>query len=83
MCTVRVTVLDRNDNAPVFDQSTPERVQMPASARPGYTVARLAATDADAGQNGRVLYRLETDPSGAFELDPDSGMLNLARWEKS
>lgn len=79
MCTVRVTVLDRNDNAPVFDQSAPERVQMPVVARPGYTVVRFVATDADTGHNGRVRYLLEADPSGAFELDPDRGALSLAR----
>ncbi|KAG7258310.1 hypothetical protein CRUP_033254 [Coryphaenoides rupestris] len=52
-----VTILDQNDNPPVFN---------PAS----YT---LSASDADAGSNGWLTYRLESGAQDRFVVDPVSG----------
>uniref|UniRef100_A0AAY4BCY0 Protocadherin gamma-C3 n=1 Tax=Denticeps clupeoides TaxID=299321 RepID=A0AAY4BCY0_9TELE len=52
---VNVTVLDANDNAPVFDQSF-YRVRLPENAPKGTVVIRLNASDLDEGPNGDITY---------------------------
>ncbi|XP_056408915.1 protocadherin-16 [Hyla sarda] len=76
-CTVRVRVTDENDNAPRLSE---ERYFMSISENrpPGEIVGRVSATDRDAGQNGRVTYRLpaqETD----FTIHPHTGELSVRR----
>ena len=60
-CTVTITVLDKNDNAPVFSEAVyalrvHENTALPAL----YTVI---ASDADAGSNGEVRYSITGTPS--------------------
>ena len=78
MCTVRIRVLDRNDNAPRLDR-VPEQIELGDDAKAGSILGQLEAKDPDEGQNGKVLFLLEGDPSGMFDLDPVSGELILAR----
>uniref|UniRef100_A0A8U7P794 Uncharacterized protein n=1 Tax=Corvus moneduloides TaxID=1196302 RepID=A0A8U7P794_CORMO len=82
--TVRVFVLDRNDNAP--------RVLWPAAGAggaaaggvapaPGALVAKVVAVDADAGQNAWLSYELAkaTEP-GLFRVGLHSGEVRTARF---
>ncbi|XP_035377314.1 protocadherin gamma-A4-like isoform X14 [Electrophorus electricus] len=55
--TVHVTVLDANDNAPVFSQSV-YKVSLPENSPLDTVVVYVSATDADEGQNGEVTYAL-------------------------
>ncbi|NWT21234.1 PCDGH protein, partial [Vireo altiloquus] len=52
---IRVTVLDANDNAPVFSQAE-YTVRVPEDLPVGSTVITVPATDADEGLNGHVKY---------------------------
>ncbi|XP_038603982.1 LOW QUALITY PROTEIN: protocadherin-10 [Tachyglossus aculeatus] len=84
--TVRVVVLDQNDNAPALlapppgPAGGPARRALPRRAPPGSLVARLAAADADDGDNGRLSFALARgNELGLFRLDWRSGELRTAR----
>ncbi|KAM4590460.1 protocadherin-16-like isoform 1-T2 [Fundulus diaphanus] len=76
--TVKIKVLDINDNAPVFGRlyygiEVPENVE----ALPLFT---LKATDPDAGDSGEISYRITAgDPSGNFHIDRKSGVLYTSK----
>lgn len=57
---VRVVVGDLNDNAPVFPVESYE-VEVTENGEVGEEVVHVVATDADAGRNGAVSYRLDGD----------------------
>ncbi|XP_026862990.1 protocadherin-10 isoform X2 [Electrophorus electricus] len=52
---ITVTVLDANDNVPVFDRSV-YRVTLVENAPRGSLVLKLNATDLDEGANGEITY---------------------------
>ncbi|NXG24679.1 PCDGE protein, partial [Grallaria varia] len=52
---IRVTVVDANDNAPVFSQAE-YTVRVPEAVPVGSTLVTVTATDADEGQYGNVKY---------------------------
>ncbi|XP_077387470.1 protocadherin alpha-8-like isoform X25 [Festucalex cinctus] len=52
---ILITVLDVNDNTPVFSQDT-YSVMLNENAPMGTTVVQVNATDLDDGQNGDVIY---------------------------
>ncbi|KAB0365591.1 hypothetical protein FD754_009747 [Muntiacus muntjak] len=78
---IRVTVLDVNDNAPVFTQ--PEyRVSVPENTPIGTRILTVTATDADEGYNAQVTYFLEKNPeetSEVFELKSASGEITITK----
>ncbi|XP_053363533.1 protocadherin Fat 3a isoform X2 [Clarias gariepinus] len=75
-CHVRVTVLDENDNAPLFDASE-YRASVRAEVEPGSLVTQVQAWDADQGLNGEIGYSLYSEASiqvtELLDIDPDSG----------
>ncbi|KAI6170983.1 Protocadherin-16 [Aphelenchoides bicaudatus] len=79
VCTVRVKVLDINDNSPQFTAQSPQQVAITNDHQTGMVVAKFEATDKDEGPNRRVVYRLGGDESGAFDINVESGELFLAR----
>ncbi|NXP21971.1 PCDGA protein, partial [Scytalopus superciliaris] len=78
---IRVTVLDANDNAPVFSQAE-YTVRVPEDVPLGSTLVIVTAMDADEGLNGNVKYSLkktsDTD-SQIFHLDSETGAITLLR----
>ncbi|XP_041049368.1 protocadherin beta-15-like isoform X8 [Carcharodon carcharias] len=77
--SVDIIILDQNDNAPVITHPSPEYGSavietVSRLAEPGYLVAKVSATDADSGQNGRLSYQIfqAIDP-GLFTISSDSG----------
>ncbi|NXP81069.1 PCDGG protein, partial [Ramphastos sulfuratus] len=86
--TVRIFVLDRNDNAPrvlwptaaAAGAETPPFEVVPRSAEVGYLVAKVVAVDADAGRNAWLSYELLQAPEPAlFVLGLHSGEVRTAR----
>ncbi|XP_066522855.1 protocadherin Fat 3a isoform X2 [Hoplias malabaricus] len=75
-CSVRVTILDENDNSPLFDASE-YHASVRAEVEPGSLVTQVQATDADQGINGQVSYSLYSEASvqvtELLDIDPDSG----------
>lgn len=78
---VHVTVLDENDNKPVFNQSEYNAVILESS--PLMTsVCQVFATDPDLGSNGKVTYninRRQSDPNEFFIIDSSSGIISVNR----
>ncbi|XP_029918461.1 protocadherin gamma-A11-like [Myripristis murdjan] len=76
---IHVTVLDANDNAPVFSQSVYE-ASLPENS-PLYTVViKVNATDADEGVNGDVTYdfgHVTEDVKKIFSIDRKTGEIRV------
>ncbi|XP_032053004.1 protocadherin gamma-A12-like [Aythya fuligula] len=78
---IRVSVLDANDNAPVFSQAV-YAVRVPEDVPVGSTLLTLTATDADEGINANVKYsfkEISTKASKVLDLDPETGSIRLLR----
>ncbi|XP_044220529.1 protocadherin beta-15-like [Thunnus albacares] len=76
---IHVTVLDANDNAPVFSQAV-YKASLPENSPPGTTVIRVSATDADEGVNGDVTYdfgHVSDDDVNVFSIDPTTGEIRV------
>uniref|UniRef100_A0A8C4HZW7 Cadherin domain-containing protein n=1 Tax=Dicentrarchus labrax TaxID=13489 RepID=A0A8C4HZW7_DICLA len=76
---IHVTVLDANDNAPVFTQSV-FKASVLENALRGAVIARVSAVDADQGYNGNITYsftHLEEDSSCPFEINSYTGEVKL------
>ncbi|XP_029627089.1 protocadherin gamma-C5 isoform X3 [Salmo trutta] len=75
-----ITVLDNNDNIPVFEK-TVYKVYVSESSGKGTLILQPKATDIDEGQNGEVEYSfgVHTPDSvlSVFEIDPVTGKLFL------
>ncbi|XP_059339478.1 protocadherin gamma-A10-like isoform X7 [Ammospiza nelsoni] len=78
---IRVTVLDANDNAPVFSQAE-YTVRVPEDVPVGSVLVTVTATDADEGLNSHVKYYLKKiteKASKIFHLDSETGEITLLR----
>ncbi|KAM9184606.1 protocadherin gamma-A5-like [Mergus octosetaceus] len=78
---IRVSVLDANDNAPVFSQAV-YAVRVPEDVPVGSTLLTLTATDADEGINGDVKYsmtKVTAEKKDIFYLNPETGSIRLLR----
>ncbi|KAG7255123.1 hypothetical protein CRUP_008951 [Coryphaenoides rupestris] len=78
--TIHVTVLDANDNAPVFSQAVYE-ASLPENAPLKTHVITVSATDADEGVNGEVTYglgRISDKSRKLFSLDRQTGEINVS-----
>ncbi|XP_049897623.1 protocadherin gamma-A4-like isoform X35 [Epinephelus moara] len=76
---IHVTVLDANDNAPVFSQAVYE-ASLPENSPVDTIVIIVSATDADEGVNGDVTYDLShvsDDDVNAFSIDPKTGEIRV------
>ncbi|XP_075852253.1 protocadherin alpha-9-like [Microcebus murinus] len=75
-----ITVLDVNDNAPVFDR-TLYKVKLPENVPNGTLVIKLNASDSDEGLNGDIIYSFSSDASpdikSKFHIDPISGEITV------
>ncbi|XP_045556594.1 cadherin-23 [Salmo salar] len=67
-----VTILDQNDNPPVFNPPS-LTVHLPENSPTGVVVTQLSASDADSGSNAWLLYRLESGAQDRFIVDSLSG----------
>lgn len=76
--TVTISILDTNDNAPVFkvnetnivfDENTPE----------GTIIYKVVAEDADQGMNARVSFSITNQDALPFEIDHFTGDIKLAQ----
>ncbi|KAK6636218.1 hypothetical protein RUM43_009876 [Polyplax serrata] len=71
---VNVTILDVNDNPPMFDHSD-YNVSLNESVPPGTSVLQVRATDNDIGDNAKVTYNLE-DIGRQFAIDSETGVIS-------
>ncbi|XP_067112830.1 protocadherin gamma-A11-like [Osmerus mordax] len=76
---IHVTVLDANDNKPVFSESE-YKVSLPENSPIGYVVTTVSATDADEGLNGEVTYEfgpITDDVKKLFSLNSKTGEISV------
>lgn len=84
--TVNIVVVDQNDNAPAIvsplpgRNGTPAREVLPRGAEVGYLVTRVAAVDADDGENARLNYNIvRGNEASLFRIDWRTGELRTVR----
>ncbi|XP_066128856.1 protocadherin gamma-A9 isoform X7 [Saccopteryx bilineata] len=78
---IRVTVMDINDNAPVFAQLI-YRVTVPENVPPGTQLLTVRANDPDEGANGEVAYKfwkISEKQFPLFQLNENTGEIATAR----
>uniref|UniRef100_A0A8D0HBN5 Cadherin domain-containing protein n=1 Tax=Sphenodon punctatus TaxID=8508 RepID=A0A8D0HBN5_SPHPU len=83
--SVRVVVLDENDNVPFIlsplqNSTVPASDLVPRAAEAGYLVTKVVAVDADSGQNAWLSYQLlkATDPA-LFTVGAQNGEVRTTR----
>ncbi|KAL3066367.1 hypothetical protein OYC64_016342 [Pagothenia borchgrevinki] len=76
---VSVTLLDENDNSPVFTSNTYEG-KVYANQTEGMSLVQVKAEDLDADKNGQIKYSIEFgNDDGYFSIDENSGNIALAK----
>ncbi|XP_072923514.1 protocadherin gamma-C5-like [Hemitrygon akajei] len=77
---VVITVLDSNDNAPIFDRKI-YKASLPENTSKGSPVVTVHASDADEGLNAEVTYSFSNRASKKvqelFSLDPRTGEIRV------
>ncbi|CAB1337116.1 unnamed protein product [Coregonus sp. 'balchen'] len=76
---IHVTVLDANDNAPVFSQAV-YKASLPENSPLDTVVVTVSATDADEGVNGEVTYefsRISDKAIKVFSLGHSTGEIKV------
>ncbi|XP_062250285.1 protocadherin beta-15-like isoform X10 [Platichthys flesus] len=76
---LHVTVLDANDNAPVFSQAV-YKATLPENSPLDTVVVTVSATDADEGVNGDVTYdfdHISDEGNNVFSLDQTTGEITV------
>lgn len=80
--TVRVSVMDENDNAPKFHLRE-YKASVPSNYNIGTSFVHVRAADPDEGLAARLLYSIYEDKSSGvtdiFAIDPKEGGISLAR----
>ncbi|XP_013791248.1 fat-like cadherin-related tumor suppressor homolog [Limulus polyphemus] len=72
---VNITVLDNNDNDPVFNSSSVVTIHFDENRPIGSVVYTVHAVDSDEGENGYVSYSLANINSVPFNIDHFSGKI--------
>lgn len=73
--TITITVVDENDNNPMFSAST-YRQSVGENAPEGSVIQLLQATDADSTSNGELVFSL-LEGTDVFEVDNSSGIVTV------
>ncbi|XP_029959976.1 protocadherin gamma-A11-like isoform X1 [Salarias fasciatus] len=76
---IHITVLDSNDNAPVFTQRT-YKSTLRENSLSGMVVVTVSATDLDEGSNGKISYSVLNsvdDASDIFDIHGETGEVKL------
>nr|XP_054594002.1 protocadherin beta-16-like [Nothobranchius furzeri] len=74
-----ITVLDANDNAPVFTQKT-YKATVTENSPKGTVVATVTASDADEGSNSKITYSITNaleDIINIFQVNENNGKVTL------
>ncbi|NXC87860.1 CAD23 protein, partial [Cercotrichas coryphoeus] len=75
--SLAVTILDENDNRPVF-QPASITARLLENSPPGFSVLQVTATDADSGLNQQLDYRIEGGGQDRFLIDAATGVIRVA-----
>ncbi|XP_053663837.1 DE-cadherin-like [Anopheles marshallii] len=80
VCTFKVTILDINDNPPVFDKVRYEE-SVTKDMKANQRVATISATDMDDGDNSIIKYEIvqQNPDSSYFKINENNGVLTLTK----
>ncbi|XP_028315722.1 protocadherin beta-16-like [Gouania willdenowi] len=76
---IAITVLDVNDNAPVFTQQT-YKATVTENSPKGTIVATVTASDADHGSNSKITYSITNaleSVRNVFEINKENGQISV------
>ena len=77
--SVKITVLDVNDNVPIFGQST-YAVVVNESVEVGTTVVKVQATDGDTGENAVIRYFINSgNDFDNFRINRQTGVITVTK----
>ncbi|XP_077433252.1 protocadherin gamma-A12-like isoform X36 [Vanacampus margaritifer] len=71
---IHVTVLDANDNAPVFSKAV-YKASITENSAAGTLITKVSATDADKGANGEVMYVIGNTVSKLFHINTEGDVI--------
>ena len=76
---VDITLLDSNDNSPVFEQGNLYEFKVDVNSSEGFVVGKIQAFDPDDGPNGKLFYEMKNrrETSVPFKLDSKTGVLKV------
>lgn len=76
-CFVNITILDANDNIPVFT-SADFKGSIAENTKAGQTILTISATDKDTGLNSEIEYSIEKDADNSdetFHIESNTGVI--------
>ena len=78
---VYITIVDENDNCPVFNPLESHFFNISRYTHPGTLLIVISADDKDSGVNGEVKYGFSyaSDGDGAFEVGEENGEVTVAK----
>lgn len=76
--TVNVSIMDLNDNAPIFSRDR-DNILLPENTAVGQEIYLSRARDKDSGINSRVTYSITYNPDDHFRINEATGVLYLNR----
>uniref|UniRef100_A0A8C8VGM7 Protocadherin-15 n=1 Tax=Pelusios castaneus TaxID=367368 RepID=A0A8C8VGM7_9SAUR len=74
---VNILVIDANDNTPTFSNIS-YNVKIYTDMRPGESIIKLSAVDADQGPNGQIRYEILAGDQGDFIINDRTGLITIA-----
>lgn len=78
---ITLNVTDANDNAPVMEQLI-YNAEVLEEESPPQLIAVVKASDRDSGDNGNVIYRLQNDFDGTFEITESGEIYTRMRLDR-
>uniref|UniRef100_A0A8C2ZWZ2 Protocadherin-8 n=1 Tax=Cyclopterus lumpus TaxID=8103 RepID=A0A8C2ZWZ2_CYCLU len=85
--TIRIKVVDLNDNYPYFTfpvlVNDSADIPLPLNAPTGYLALRVSAEDDDEGVNGELHYQIVQGDPQLFTMNKDTGEIALKQWPTS
>uniref|UniRef100_A0A3Q3M1K8 Protocadherin-8 n=1 Tax=Mastacembelus armatus TaxID=205130 RepID=A0A3Q3M1K8_9TELE len=82
--TIRIKVVDQNDNYPYFTfpvlLNDSADIPLPFNAPTGYLALRVSAEDEDEGVNGELSYQIVQGDLKLFAMNKDTGEIALKQW---
>ncbi|KAM3926571.1 protocadherin gamma-B1-like [Leptodactylus fuscus] len=82
--TLRICIVDHNDNSPVILYPSPEAdsttfEMVPWTSEQGSLVSKVVAMDADSGHNAWLSYFLQSSEPSLFSIDQHTGEIRTSR----
>ncbi|XP_075131446.1 protocadherin gamma-B1-like [Leptodactylus fuscus] len=82
--TLRICIVDQNDNSPVILYPSPEAdsttfEMVPWTSEQGSLISKVVAVDADSGHNAWLSYFLQSSEPSLFTIDQHTGEIRTSR----